>query len=633
LGPKISANIDIPIWDPVDSAGDLSHQLISESNDLGNMKWIQQIDPLNNLPLSALIAAVPIFFIFWALIIKKMKGYLASLLTVSVAILFAVWVYGMPVKLALLSTLHGALYGIFPICWIIIGAVFLFNVTVKSGQFEVIKNFMASITPDRRLQALLIAFSFGAFLEGAAGFGAPVAISASMLVGLGFNPLYAAGLCLIANTAPVAFGSIGTPIIIAAQVSDIPELAISQMVGRTLPIISVLIPLYLVVLMAGFRKSLEVMPAILVSGISFAFFQWFTANYMGAMLPDVIAGLASIICLMVLFRFWKPKTLWRFSEEPQQTIDTHLKYSTGQVIKAWLPFLIMTIMVIAWGLQPTKDALNSLGTLKFMIPGLQNTIMKEGGGMLAIKPFEFNYLSTPGTAVLISVFISLPLIGVSFKEGIKVYFETLYQLRFSIITIASVVGFAFIANNSGMSNTMAMAMAATGTAFPFFSPILGWLGVFLTGSDTSSNALFSKLQFSSAEAIGVDPVVTVGANASGGVTGKMISPQSIAIGAAAVGLIGKESDLLRFTIKHSFIMLFAVCILVVLQAYVITGIIPEYEMLEASVGVSSATSTGFMYLSVLAVVLVLVSLLVVMINRRKGKTAVTTNFGATGGTE
>jgi lactate permease len=590
------------------------------------MKWTQLIDPLNNLVLSALVASVPIFFIFWALIIKKMKGYLASLLTVSVAIVFAIIVYGMPVKLALLSTLHGALYGLFPICWIIIGAVFLFNVTVKSGQFEVIKNFMASITPDRRLQALLIAFSFGAFLEGAAGFGAPVAISASMLVGLGFNPLYAAGLCLIANTAPVAFGSIGTPIIIAAQVSDIPELAISQMVGRTLPIISVLIPLYLVALMAGFRKSLEVMPAILVSGISFAFFQWFTANYMGAMLPDVIAGLASIISLMILLKYWKPKTQWRFREEPQQTIDTDLKFSTGQVVKAWLPFLIMTIMVIAWGLQPTKDALNSLGTIKFMIPGLENAIMKEGGSILAIKPFEFNFLSTPGTAVLISVFISLPLIGVSFKEGIKVFFSTLHQLRFSLITIASVVGFAFIANNSGMSNTMAMAMAATGFAFPFFSPILGWLGVFLTGSDTSSNALFSKLQYSSAEVIGVDPVVTVGANASGGVTGKMISPQSIAIGAAAVGLIGKESDLLRFTIKHSFIMLFAVCILVVLQAYVITWVIPEYEMLEASATVSSAKSTGFIYLAVLGVVLVGISLLVALINRRKGKEEVTTHF-------
>ena len=281
------------------------------------MHWTQVINPFNNIALSALVAAVPIIFIFWALI-KKMKGYMASLLTVLLAILLAVVVYGMPIKLAVLSVSHGALYGLFPICWIIIGAVFLFNITVKSGQFEVIKNFMASITPDRRLQALLIAFSFGAFLEGAAGFGAPVAISAAMLVGLGFNPLYAAGICLIANTAPVAFGAVGTPIIIAARVSDIPEMAISQMVGRTLPILSVVVPFYLVVLMSGFKRSIEVLPAILVSGISFAFFQWFAANYIGPMLPDVMAGIASILCLMVLLKYWKPKSIWHFKEEPQR---------------------------------------------------------------------------------------------------------------------------------------------------------------------------------------------------------------------------------------------------------------------------------------------------------------------------
>ncbi len=285
------------------------------------MNWTQVSDPLNRIALSALVAAVPIFFIFWALIIKKMKGYLASLLTVLVAILFAILVYKMPVPLALLSAFHGALYGLFPICWIIIGAVFLYNVIVTSGQFEIIKNSLASITTDRRLQALLIAFSFGAFLEGAAGMGAPVAITAAMLVGLGFNPLYAAGICLIANTAPVAWGAVGTPIIVASQVSGIPEMAISQMVGRTLPFLSVIVPLYLVVLMAGFKKSIEVIPAILVSGISFAFFQWLVSNYLSPMLPDIIAGLASIICLMVLLKYWKPKSVWHFSEEPKQIYE------------------------------------------------------------------------------------------------------------------------------------------------------------------------------------------------------------------------------------------------------------------------------------------------------------------------
>ena len=581
------------------------------------MNWTQVTDPLNHIVVSAVVAAIPVVFIFWMLI-KKVKGYVASLLTLLLAIVLAIVVYGMPLKLALLSSLHGALYGLFPICWIIIGAVFLFNITVKSGQFEIIKNFMASITPDRRLQALLIAFSFGAFLEGAAGFGAPVAISAAMLVGLGFNPLYAAGICLIANTAPVAFGSVGTPIIIASRVSDIPEMAISQMVGRTLPILSVIVPFYLVVLMAGYKKSREVWPAILVSGISFAFFQWFAANYMGPMLPDVLAGIASIVCLMILLKYWKPKSIWRFSEEPLQTIDTSLKYSASQVFRAWSPFIVMTFFIIAWGLQPVKAALNSVGFIKFNIPGLFDAILKADGSPLVIKPFEFNYLSAPGTAVVMAAIISLPLIGMSIKEGAVIFWSTLKQLVFPIITIASIVGFAFIANNAGMSITMAVGLAATGIFFPFFSPVLGWLGVFLTGSDTSSNALFCKLQATTAETIGVDPVVTVSANASGGVTGKMISPQSIAIGAAAVGLVGKESELFRFTVKHSFIMLLVVSVLTWMQAYVLTWMIPVYQKMESAVAAEVYDlSEGFFYLLLLAGSLIVIAATILLANRKR----------------
>src|SRR5258706_1305442 len=290
------------------------------------MNWTQPINPLNNLTASACVAALPIVFIFCALIMK-MKGYLASILTVMAAIVIAITAYGMPAKLALLSAFHGALYGLFPICWIIIGAVFLYNVTVRSGQFEVIKNFMACITPDRRLQALLIAFSFGSFLEGTAGFGAPVAITAAMLVGLGFNPLYAAGICLIANTAPVAFGAVGIPITVASQVTSIPEMAISQMVGRTLPLLSLILPFYLVILMAGFRKTREVLPAILVSGISFAAMQWFTSNFLGPALPDVLAGICSILCLVIFLKFWKPKNIWRFPKEPVPTIELEKKYT------------------------------------------------------------------------------------------------------------------------------------------------------------------------------------------------------------------------------------------------------------------------------------------------------------------
>jgi lactate permease len=571
------------------------------------MNWTQVIDPLNSIGLSALVAAIPIIFIFWSLI-KKMKGYKTSLLALAISLLIAMLFYSMPLKLALLSSVHGALYGLFPICWIIISAVFLFNVTVKSGQFEVIKNFMASITPDRRLQALLIAFSFGAFLEGSAGFGAPVAISGAMLVGLGFNPLYAAGLCLIANTAPVAFGSIGTPIIMASRMTDIPELAISQMVGRTLPILSLMLPLYLVILMSGFRKSFEVLPAIIVSGVSFAFVQGFTSNFMGPMLPDVLAGISSIFCLMVLLKYWKPKSIWRFKEESVLSAETELKYSSLQVLRAWSPFIIMTLFIVAWGLQPVKDVLNSIGFFKFQIPGLNGSILKPDGSVLAIKAFDFNYLSTPGTAVILATMISIPLIGISFRKCLTIFGTTLKQLMFPIITIAAVVGFAFVANYSGMSITMAVALASTGVLFPFFSPILGWLGVFLTGSDTSANALFSKLQSSTADTLGFDPVVTVSANASGGVTGKMISPQSIAVGAAAVGLVGKESDLFRFTVKHSFIMLFIICVLVCMQVYVIKWIVPVYQKADTAV-ISSAndlnyqnTGQGFWYLLVLAVV-------------------------------
>jgi lactate permease len=579
------------------------------------MPWIQTIDPLKNIPLSALVAAIPVIFIFWALI-KKMKGYITSLLALAIAIFIALLIYGMPLKLAMLSTLHGSLYGLFPISWIIISAVFLFNVTVKSGQFEVIKSFMASITPDRRLQALLIAFSFGAFLEGAAGFGAPVAISGAMLVGLGFNPLYAAGLCLIANTAPVAFGSVGTPIIMASRMSDIPELAISQMVGRTLPLLSLLIPFYLVTLMSGFKKSLEVMPAILVSGISFAFVQWFTSNYMGPMLPDILAGIASILSLLFLLKYWKPKSIWRFKEEPALQTSVEIKYTSLQILRAWSPFIIMTLFIIAWGFQPVKDILNSIGFIKFKIPGLDNAILQPDGNPLAIKTFDFNYLSTPGTAVVFATLISIPLIGISIRESIKIFRATLKQLMFPIITIAAVVGYAFIANYAGMSITMAGALASTGVLFPFFSPILGWLGVFLTGSDTSANALFGKLQAQTADTLGFDPLVTVSANATGGVTGKMISPQSIAVGAAAVGLVGKESDLFRFTFKHSFIMLFIVCVLTCLQVYVMKWVVPVYTKINttdilanASLN-SSNTDQGYWYLLTLALAvgLIIVSL-------------------------
>ena len=583
------------------------------------MNWTQVIDPFNSIPLSALVASIPIVFIFWALIIRKMKGYQASLLATLIAIVIAIFVYRMPAHLAILATTHGVMYGLFPICWIVIAAVFLFNITVTSGQFEVIKHFMASITSDRRLQALLIAFSFGAFLEGTAGFGAPVAITAAMLVGLGFNPLYAAGICLIANTAPVAFGAVGIPITVASQVSGLPEMAISQMVGRTLPILSIMLPLYLVVLMSGFGRAREVWPAILVSGVSFALLQWFTANYLGPALPDVIAGIGSIVSMVILLKVWKPKSIWRFQDEAPPSITTDHHYSVATIIGAWTPFILLTVVIIAWGIQPIKDALNSIGLVQFEIPALHNAIIDRNGTPIP-HIFKLNYLSAAGTAIFISCVISIAVARITLTRALQIFAATLHQLRYAILTIASVLGFAYIVNASGMTITLAQALASSGFLFPFFAPILGWLGVFITGSDTSANALFAKLQHETATSIGVDPVVTVAANASGGVVGKMISPQSIAVAAAAGQLAGKESDLFRFTVKHSFYMLGFICVLVLAQAYWLKWIIPEYQIQSsANVAVKPDAFDGFYYLFLFAIGLLLSAFVMYRLSSRDAR--------------
>jgi lactate permease len=565
--------------------------------------WRQVIDPFNNLAYSALVALMPILVIFWALIIRKMNGYKASLLAVAAGLAIAVKVYGMPLKLALLSTANGIMYGLFPICWIIISAVFLFNLTVRSGQFGIIKHFMASITSDRRIQALLIAFSFGSFLEGTAGFGAPVAITAAMLVGLGFNPLYAAGICLIANTAPVAFGSIGIPITVASQVSSIPEMAISQMIGRTLPLLSVFLPFYIVALMSGFKKTLEILPAVLVSGCSFACLQWFSSNFMGPALPDIIAGIGSIICLVVLLKFWRPKNIWRFPDEPVPKINTAVTYTTGEILRAWSPFILLTIMVIAWGLSPIKNLFNTIGMVQFEMPGLHNVILDNHDNFLP-HIFRFNYLSAAGTSILFSAVISIPIVGLKFSDGLKIYLATLSQLKFSLITVTAVLAFAYLLNDSGITITIASALANTGSLFPFFAPMLGWIGVFITGSDTSANALFGKLQSATATSIGVDPVITVAANASGGVVGKMISPQSIAVAAGAGNLTGKESDLFRFTVKHSFFMLLFISFLVLAQAYLFNRFVPQYHILTSKAApVSPDLFKGYVYLLALTAIL------------------------------
>lgn len=545
----------------------------------------------NSLGWTALVATVPILYFFWALAIKKMKGYMAGLTTLILAILVAVIAFKVPVITALASASQGAVYGIIPIGWIIITSVFLYNLTVKTGHFEVIRSSVLSITPDRRIQALLIAFSFGAFLEGAAGFGAPVAISAALLVGLGFKPLQAAGLCLIANTAPVAFGAIGVPITVMEGITGIPAIEISKMVGRQLPILAVFIPLVLVVIMVGFKKALEVLPAILVSGFSFAITQFLSSNYLGAELPDILSSLVSLIALTILLRFWQPKTIYRFKDDVQVSEIKQTHYTGGQVLTAWSPFIVLTFFISAWGIPTFKKALvgtydggnailnfvNSIGSaLTFYpeVPFLHNVVIDGATGKEIAAIYKLELLGAAGTAILFAAIISKFILKISWGNWVKTFFSTLNEIKFPLLTICCVVGYAYVANTAGMMATLGLVLAKTGALFPFFSPILGWIGVVVTGSDTSSNVLFAKLQQVTAESVGMDPVLALAANTGGGVTGKMISPQTLAVAAAAVGLAGKESELLKFAFKYSLILLLAICIITFLQSTVLTWMIP-----------------------------------------------------------
>ena len=542
------------------------------------MQWTQIYNPLDNLALSALCAAIPIIIIFYLLAIRRTPGQIAGACATVSAVLVAIFVYKMPAGLAFTATATGALYGLFPIFWIVVTAIFIYNMTVETGQFEVVKDSIATITDDRRLQGLLIAFGFGAFLEGAAGFGTPVAISAGMLVGLGFNPLYAAGLCLIANTAPVAFGGIGIPIIVAGQVTGLDTMKISAMVGRQLPFLSMIIPIWLVMLMSGWKATKEVLPACLVAGASFAGVQWFSSNYIGPELPDILSALACIISLTIFLKFWKPANIWRFANEPAPTLKADRAALTfGRVLKAWSPFIILTTMVILWGLKPVVAVLDSV-TLKFLVPGLDKMIIqvapiaKVPTAMTAL--YKVNWLSAAGTALFIASIFSAMVLGVGPARFIKIFAKTFKQLIKPLITIPCVLGLAYIMNFSGMSSTLGLFLAGTGSLFPFFSAFLGWLGVFLTGSDTSANALFGNLQAVTGQQVGVDPILTVAANSSGGVCGKMISPQSIAVATAASGLVGKEGDLFNFTVKHSLVLAVIVGIMTYLQAYYLTWMIP-----------------------------------------------------------
>ncbi|MEN2994922.1 MAG: lactate permease LctP family transporter [Thermodesulfovibrio sp.] len=584
------------------------------------MPWKINVDPLGSLALSALVAAVPIFYLFWALAYKRMKGHWAAISAVVLAILISIVAYGMPVNLALLSTFNGFIFGLWPVCWIVVTAVYIYNLSVETKQFEIIKNSLATITDDRRIQAVIIAFSFGAFLEGAAGFGTPVAISAAMLAGLGFNPIYACGICLIANTAPVAFGAIGIPIVVGAGVSGVDMMALSKMVGRQLPFFSVLIPFYMVIVMAGWKKAIEIWPVLLVSGGSFALTQFIVSNYVGPYLPDILSAIISIIATVIFVKIWHPKESWTFSHEVCAEGKVCLQYSLGQVFRAWAPFILLSIFVAAWGIKPVKAYLDQIATLKFPIAGLDKEVIDHLGKP---KPavYNFNILSAAGTAILFAGILSIPVMGASLNTAIKVAVRTLNQLKWPIVTIGTILGFAYLYNFSGMAITLGYAFASTGVVFPLFAAFLGWLGVFMTGSDTSSNALFGKLQEVTARQLGIDPVLTVATNSSGGVFGKMISPQSIAVATAATGYVGHEGDIFRFTLKHSIILTFIMGVIAMLQAYVFTWMIPQWEQVvtaatqAAKPAAQVVSSEGITYL----VATFAVSLFIVILSRILGK--------------
>ncbi|HLO78972.1 MAG TPA: L-lactate permease [Magnetospirillum sp.] len=544
--------------------------------------WMQIYDPAGNLWLSSLVASLPIIFFFVALAVFRMKGHWAGTATVSIALAVAVLFYKMPVGMALASAGYGFLYGLWPIAWIIVAAVFLYKITVKTGQFDIIRASVVAITEDQRLQMLMVGFSFGAFLEGAAGFGAPVAITAALLVGLGFNPLYAAGLCLIANTAPVAFGAMGIPMIVAGKVTGLDAFKIGQMAGRQLPLLAMIVPFWIVAIMDGWRGIKETWPAILVAGGSFAIGVFVTSNFIGPELPDITSALISLVSLTLFLKVWKPKRIFRFKDVSEEEKHSH-DYSLGQIAVAWSPFLILTVVVTIWSLKPFKDlfakggALNGT-VLSFPIGGLDKMVTK--GAPIVAKAtampavYDLNLLSATGTAILISAIISMVVLRMALAQGLKTFVETLLELKRPIYTIGTVLAFAFVANYSGLSSTLALLLAGTGAAFPFFSPILGWLGVFLTGSDTSSNALFCSLQATTANQIGAPEVLLVAANTTGGVTGKMISPQSIAVACAAVGLVGKEANLFRFTVKHSLAFVCMIGVITLIQAYVVPWMVP-----------------------------------------------------------
>jgi lactate permease len=560
--------------------------------------WQHNYEPIGgSLALSAVVAAIPIVVLFVMLGVLRKAAWISALSALVSALIVALVAYGMPADLAVISTIYGAAYGVFPIAWIVFASIMLYRLAVDTGKFEIIKDSVGSLTDDRRLQAMFIAFSFGAFIEGAAGFGAPVAVSGAMLAGLGFNPFYAAGICLLANTAPVAFGSIGIPVTTLANVTGLPVLQLSGTVGMLCAMISIVIPGYLVVVMAGAKRALEVFPAIAACGLSFAAVQFYVSRTKGPELTDILSSLTCIVVMIAVLKLWKPASIMRL-EGDQPVSVTKPRHTGGQIFMAWMPYLLLVVFVLAWGERSIKPTINELGNsvipaalsttagsadgmvaTRLTVPGLHNQITRVEPVVPKPTPYaalyELNWLSASGTACFLAIIATALVLRVRPRQVVKTYVDTFKQLKFAILTIASMLGLAYLMNYSGMTSTLGLAMAASGSLFPFFSAMVGWLGVFLTGSDTSANALFGNLQVVTANAIGLNPILTASVNSAAGVMGKMISVQSIAVAVAATGMTrADESRLFRFTIKHSVLLMAAMGIISMLFAYVFPQAVP-----------------------------------------------------------
>jgi L-lactate transport len=555
--------------------------------------WQHNYEPIaGSMAASTAVAAVPIVVLFLMLGVWRKPAWMSALAGLGSAFVIALTAYGMPFGLALLSTLYGAAYGLFPIAWIVFASIMLYRLAVDTGKFEIIKDSVGSLTDDRRLQAMFIAFSFGAFIEGAAGFGAPVAVSGAMLAGLGFDPFYAAGICLLANTAPVAFGSIGIPVTTLANVTGLPVLPLSAMVGRLCAMMSVVIPAYLIVVMAGPARALEILPAIVACGVSFAGMQFFVSNFMGPELTDILSSLTCIIVMVVVLKVWRPKRIMRLEHDRPDAVAAR-RHAPAEIFVAWLPYLLLVAFVLAWGEPSIKGRIdrwthsvlssslpkNAAVLNGLNVPGLHNQITRVPPVTPAPSPyaavFTFNWLSASGTSCFLATLVAAALLRVRPRRVVELYVATFRQLSFAMLTIASMLGLAYLMNYSGMTSTLGLALAASGRAFPFFSAVVGWLGVFLTGSDTSANALFGNLQVVTANALALNPVLTASVNSAAGVMGKMISVQSIAVAVAATGMTSAdESRLFRFTIKHSVLLMTVMGLISLLFAYVMPGLVP-----------------------------------------------------------